>query len=185
MKRKTTAELLEKHSPIKNGLKIRNEDRLQERYAEIIPYVYLGNYKAAKDDQFIKDKNIKAILNCTKDIPNYHTQTGIEYMRIPIDDSLLQEDIKKLYDFFPCIIQFIKKHAEIQKQNILIHCYAGRQRSAASVAAYLMHTKNYNPLEACKYIVDKRKEAFHYGLSLNFENSLKKFHKNKKDIFHS
>lgn len=183
--RKTTAELLEKHSPIKNGLKIHNEDKLRETHSKIAPYIYLGNYKAAKDPNFIKKNNIKAVLNCSKDIPHYHSKNeNIEYMRIPIDDSLLKKDIDKLYCFFPAAIQFIKKHVQIQKQNILIHCYAGRQRSAACVAAYLMHTKNMNPLDACKLIVNKRKEAFHYGMSLNFENSLVKFHNTKTNIFH-
>ncbi len=185
-RRATTAELLEKYSPIKNGLRINNEDRLQSKYDEIIPNIYLGNYRAAKDIDFFKEKNIKAVLNCTKDIPNYHSSnTSIEYMRIPIDDSLEKEDIDKLYKFLPSLLQFIRKHVETQKQNILIHCYAGRQRSAASVAAYLMYTKGLTPLEACKYIVQKRKEAFHYGLSLNFEKTLIKYHQNKKGIFYT
>jgi hypothetical protein len=34
------------------------------------------------------------------------------------------------------------------------------------------------PGDACKYIMDKRKEAFHFGLSLNFEDSLNKYYRN-------
>jgi hypothetical protein len=33
------------------------------------------------------------------------------------------------------------------------------------------------PGDACKFIMDKRPEAFHFGLSLNFEDTLKKYHK--------
>jgi protein-tyrosine phosphatase len=181
--RKTThrisaADLLRKHSPIKNGLKIKDEDKPLDKYSKIMSKIYLGNYQAAKDADFFKDKKIKAVLNCTKDIPNhFHNKKDIEYMRIPIDDSLKEVDIKKLYEFFPCIVEFIHKHAGIQKQNIFIHCYAGRQRSAGSVAAYLMAKYNMTPGDACKFIMDKRPEAFHFGLSLNFEDSLKKYHK--------
>lgn len=181
--RKTThrispAELLRRHSPIKNGLKIKDEDKPLDKYSKIMSKIYLGNYQAAKDADFFKDNKIKAVLNCTKDIPNHFaTKKDIEYMRIPIDDSLKEIDIKKLYEFFPAIVEFIHKHACLQKQNIFIHCYAGRQRSAGSVAAYLMAKHNMTPGEACKFIMDKRPEAFHFGLSLNFEDSLKKYYK--------
>jgi protein-tyrosine phosphatase len=176
VKRATAAELLEKHSPIKNGLVIKNEDRLRERYNEIEKGVFLGNYRAAKDKEFIKNYKIKAVLNCSKDIPNYHRHLDIEYVRIPIDDSLKKKDIDLLYDHLNFIVEFIKKHVNAN-QNIFIHCYAGRQRSAASVAAYLMNTKNISAGDACRYILSKRKEAFHYGLSLNFENALCKYEK--------
>jgi hypothetical protein len=36
---------------------------------------------------------------------------------------------------------------------------------------------NMTPFQACKFIIDKRPEAFHFGKSLNFENSLLKYHK--------
>ena len=181
--RKTThrvsaADLLRKHSPIKNGLKIKNEDKPLEPYTKIISKLYLGNYQAAKDPDFFKEKKIKAVLNCTKDIPNHFAcKKDIEYMRIPVDDSLRETDFKKMYEFFPVIVEFIHKHIVLQKNNILIHCYAGRQRSAISVAAYLVAKMGMTPADACKYIMDKRKEAFHFGLSLNFEDSLNKYYK--------
>jgi protein-tyrosine phosphatase len=181
--RKTThnisaADLLRKHSPIKNGLNIKNEDKPLEPYTKIISKLYLGNYQAAKDPEFFKDKKIKAVLNCTKDIPNHFAcKKDIEYMRIPVDDSLREPDFKKMYQFFPVIVEFIHKHIVLQKHNILIHCYAGRQRSAISVAAYLVAKLGMTPAEACKFIMDKRKEAFHFGLSLNFEDSLNKYYK--------
>lgn len=181
--RKTThrisaADLLRRHSPIKNGLKIKDEDKPLEPYTKIIPKLYLGNYQAAKDPEFFKEKKIRAVLNCSKDIPNHFAcKKDIEYMRIPVDDSLRETDFKKMYEFFPVIVEFIHKHIVLQKENILVHCYAGRQRSAISVAAYLVAKMGMTPAEACKYIMDKRKEAFHFGLSLNFEDSLNKYYK--------
>lgn len=181
--RKTThrvnaADLLRRHSPIKNGLKIKDEDKPLEPYTKIISKLYLGNYQAAKDPVFFKEKKIRAVLNCTKDIPNHFAcKKDIEYMRIPVDDSLRETDFKKMYEFFPVIVEFIHKHVVLQKQNILVHCYAGRQRSAISVAAYLVAKMGMTPADACKYIMDKRKEAFHFGLSLNFEESLNKYYK--------
>jgi len=62
--------------------------------------------------------------------------------------------------------------------NRKIRYVSGRQRSAISVAVYLVVKYNMTPGDACKYIMDKRKEAFHFGLSLNFEDSLNKYYRN-------
>jgi protein-tyrosine phosphatase len=74
-------------------------------------------------------------------------------MRIPIDDSLKDIDINKLYEFASSDIEFIHKHAGIQKQNIFIHCYAGRQRSAACIALYLMGKHNLDCLLTLKILL--------------------------------
>jgi Dual specificity phosphatase, catalytic domain len=127
----TPADYLRKHSPIKKGLVIKDEDKPLEMYSKIMSKLYLGNYQAAKNAEFFKDKKIKAVLNCSKDLPN--TFAGkkdangveeVEYMRIPIDDSLKEIDINKCYEFMPAIVEFIHKHVVLQKHNTLIHCYA-------------------------------------------------------------
>jgi protein-tyrosine phosphatase len=172
------ADHIRRHSPIKNGLVVKDEDKPLEKYNKILPKLYLGNYQAAKDEDFFKSKKIKAVLNCTKDIPNYFaSKKNMEYMRIPVDDSLRESDFKKMYEFFPAIVEFIYKHIVIQGDNTFIHCYAGRQRSGVAVAAYLVAKMGMTPADACKFIMDKRKEVFHFGLSLNFEDSLAKYYK--------
>jgi protein-tyrosine phosphatase len=173
------ANYLYKHSPLKNGVKIKNEDAPLSKYNKICSKIYLGNIQCAKDKDFFKNKNIKAVLNCSKDIPNYfyNNNKDIEYLRIPVDDSLKQVDFDKMFEFFPIATEFINKHVNLQKNNILIHCYAGRQRSAICVAAYLVKFEGMKPHKACKMILDKRPEAFHHGLSLNFDQSLQKFSK--------
>lgn len=179
--RMNPADYIRKHSPIKAGLRIADEDKPLAKYNKIADKIYLGNYQAAKDREFFKDKKIKAVLNCTRDIPNHFSSIkDIEYMRIPVEDSLKDKDIDLMYHYLPCIVEFIHKHVHIQKHPILIHCWAGRQRSAISVAAFLVDKMGLSPAEACKFVLDKRKEAFHFGLSLNFEDSLNKYYKNLK-----
>lgn len=179
----TPAELLRKHSPIKNGLKIKDEDKPLENYTKIMSKLYLGNIQAAQDKEFFKTKKIKAVLNCSKDIPNYFCKDqDIEYMRIAIDDSLKQVDFDKMYHYMPAIIEFIHKHIVLEKHPVFVHCYAGRQRSCCAVAIYLMVKHNMTPAQACKFIMDKRKEAFHFGLSLNFETSLEKYDKDLQKL---
>jgi protein-tyrosine phosphatase len=177
----TPADYIRKHSPIKKGLKIDDEDKTLAKYNKIMSKIYLGNYQSAKDRDFFTDKKIKAVLNCSKDIPNtFIAQKNIEYMRIPVDDSLKQVDFIKMYHFLPVAADFIHKHAILQSEAILINCWMGRQRSAACVAAYLIAYCNMNVHQATKYILDRRPEAFHYGLSLNFDQALEAFYKDIK-----
>ena len=171
----TLADYIRKHSPIKAGLRIPDEDKPLAKYNKIMNRLYLGNFQAAKDKDFFKKKNIRAVLNCSKDIPNHFASNkNVEYMRIPVDDSLKQKDYDLMFDFMPVIVAFIHKHIVTQKNNILIHCYAGRQRSAISVAVYLVDKYGLDPKEACKVVLDKRPEAFHFGKSLNFDQALNK-----------
>jgi protein-tyrosine phosphatase len=175
------ANYIRKHSPLKAGLKVKDEDAPLTDYTKIAPRIYLGNYRAAKDRDFFKRKNIKAVLNCTKDIPNYFESkdSSIEYLRIPVDDSLKERDFKLMFQFMPLISEYITKHVDILGNNIFIHCHAGRQRSAAAVAAYYIK-KGMTPHDACELILSKRKEAFHFGESLNFDQALLKFYKSLK-----
>ena len=170
---------LRKHSPIKRGVIIKNEDKPLTKYDKVLDRLYLGNYQAAKDSSFFKKKNIKSVLNCTKDIPNHFICDGdIEYMRIPVDDSLKEIDFDKMLKFMPSIVEFIHKHINLHKHNLFVHCHAGRQRSVACVVGYLMCYHGMTPEKACKFVLQKRPEAFHHGLSLNFSKTLSKYYKN-------
>jgi protein-tyrosine phosphatase len=173
----SVSDFIYKHSPIKKGtIVVKNEDTPLTAYNKIMSRLYLGNHVASKDPKFFESKNIKAVLNCSKDIPNTFAKKDVEYMRIPIDDSLREVDFNKAHLFMPAAVEFIHKHIVLQGDNALVHCWAGRQRSACMVAAYLMAKKNLTPKQACKLILEKRPEAFHFGMSLNFEKSLERYY---------
>lgn len=173
----TLQDYMKKHSPLKAGLKVTDEDENLEDVNQITKRIYLGNIQSAKSKKLFEDKKIKAVLNCTKDIPNTFAKKDIEYMRIPVDDSLKERDFQLMYNFMPVISEFIHKHADLQKQPILVHCAMGRERSAIAVAAYLVSYHDMTPHEACKYVMDKRPEAFWYGKSVNFDQALNRYHK--------
>ena len=180
------SDFIYKHSPIKKGAVIKDEDKPLTKVDKIMDRIYLGNYQAAKDRDFFKQKNIKAVLNCTKDIPNHFAhKKDIEYMRIPVDDSLKEKDFELMFKYMPIIAAYIDKHVSIQKNNIFVHCWAGRQRSVAAVVCYLISNHKMTPHEACKKVLERRPEAFHHGLSLNFEDSINKYynhyHKSRKN----
>lgn len=147
-------------------------------YNKIIDHLYIGNIVAAQDISFLKKYNINVIINCSNDIPNYHTiDNKIDYYRIPIDDSLEEYDINLMSELLPQYVNIIN-NAINEKKNVLVHCYAGRQRSACLIAAYLIFKYNYTIEEAYKIILSKRKQAFHYGKAFNFNKSLINYQNN-------
>ena len=148
----------------------------QQHATEIIQGIWIGNQTAAKNNEFFKTYNITAVVNCTKDLPNLFTQSaGVKYMRIPIDDSGRQEDINKMTQYLPAIMNFLRQCHQNEQRSVLIHCHAGIQRSAAIVAAYLHQYFDMTMPQAIHCIVSYRPIAFFGGAHINFKESLKSF----------
>lgn len=162
---------------------------------EILPRLWLGNYHSAHDPEFIRTNNINMIINCTKTIPfiqEIQSNFGlIETYRIPVNDSLLQEDFILMEKYFRVVIPLLLRKWTIEKKNILIHCHAGKQRSAIVAAALLkvLLDNNYINLTEipkgidgnkqfeyiCNYLLLKRPNVFTYGFRINFQSSFKHY----------
>lgn len=120
---------------------------------EIIPFLFLGDYKDAEHVGL----NTKLVVNCSKDIPFFsYDSTNI---RIPVDDT--PDEGNKLLNTWihSKLFDDIVNHL-MQSHDVLIHCRMGRQRSAATIAAFLMKTLHWSKNEAITFIKDKKKEAF-------------------------
>lgn len=172
---------------------------------EVIPNIWLGNYKSALDIDFLKQNNINFIVNCTPNMPFYYEiytppETDnlhkIETYRIPVNDSLLERDFILMEKYFKIVIPLLVKKYTKEKRNILIHCHAGKQRSAIVVAALLKVLleldyiqikeipKNITQGEQfdhiCKFLLTRRNQVFTYGFRTNFEPTYKRFFKIKE-----
>ena len=135
----------------------------------ILPGLWLGNAKASLDDNFLKDNNITTVFNCTKDLP-YHYGIKKQY-RVPVDDNLKTEEIRNMELWsFEIIYKLRKEHIQ---GNVLVHCYAGMQRSAAVIAMYLVATEQMKSDDAINFIKEKRPIAFRPFT--NFYKSIKGF----------
>lgn len=120
---------------------------------EIIPCLWLGDYKDAEHVTL----NTKLVVNCTRNIPFFsYDSTNI---RIPIDD--ISDDGDVLYSIWTTtdLFERITNHI-LQNHDVLIHCQMGRQRSAATVAAFMMQTLKLSKEQAIDLIKSKRREAF-------------------------
>jgi len=144
---------------------------------EIIPRIWLGNVRASTDQDFIKKNNIQVVFNCTKDLP-FSPLIPIKY-RVPVDDNLREEEIRNLELWSPEITH--KLMTEYHKgYNILVHCMAGMQRSAACVAFLLIAVEGMHGLDAMQFIKQRRPIAFHpnanFGRSIDYFD--REFHSN-------
>jgi len=162
--------------------------------------LWLGNYKSAVDLSFINSNNISVIINCTAESPYifelYEPQDLIglkqlETMRIPVYDSLLEQDLNLMEKHFKIVLPFILKKCLKERKNILIHCWAGKQRSLAILAATLYvildnnlikipnliktNDQSQNMKNIINYIRIFRPQACSFGLRCNFKPSLERY----------
>lgn len=140
----------------------------------ILPRLWLGNKKAAHDTDFLRTQKISMVINCSKDI-EFATATapGVQLrLRVPVDDNLQSAEIQNLARWSPEIIYKVI-HAWNQGHTILIHCYAGVQRSAAVIAMTLIATRQMTSDSAIKFIRACRPIAFFPAV--NFIDSIRHF----------
>ncbi len=138
----------------------------------ILPRLWLGNARAAQNEDFLKKNNITVVFDCTKDIP-FHPSIRKRY-RVPVDDDLSQEEIRNMELWsFEIIYKLVKEYKT--GANILVHCAAGMQRSAAVVAMFLIATQSMKWEDAIQFIRQRRPIAFYP--SANFLQAIQGFEK--------
>ena len=158
--------------------------------------IWLGNYYSALNFNFLKNNNINVVINCTKEIPFIYEMLDIplhlETVRIPLHDTSNIEDNTILYTHLEKIIEFINLKFFKQHKNILIHCAAGKSRSASVLAGFLFyniinsHNITYDKYKytisnsqimnnVIKHIIKRRPCAFYYGKKFNFKNALQSY----------
>lgn len=138
---------------------------------EIVPGMWLGNYRVATDAAWLRDKGIKCVFNCTKDIA-FVEEIQRKY-RVPIDDNLQAEEIRNLELWSYEVVYKMTREYQTG-QPMLVHCAAGMQRSAACVAMFLIATRNMTPDQVIEYIRERRPIAFRQNA--NFLASIEGFY---------
>ena len=127
---------------------------------EIIPRLWLGNRNAALDPAWLTSHGITAVFNATKDIPFADGSPSIIKYRIPVDDNLEDDEIINMAKWSPEIVYNVLKEYQ-GGGNILIHCAAGVQRSAAITAMTLIALKGMPIDQVITFIKSRRPIAFY------------------------
>ena len=138
--------------------------------SEIIPgRLWLGGIRAALDETFLTKEKITVIFNCSKDIPFIQLPQEMTCYRVPVDDNLQEEEINNMTKWSPEIVyKLLKEYHE--GKNILIHCAAGMQRSAAACIMFLMTLWKQPQQPVFVFMRERRPIVFQPGM--NFKNSV-------------
>jgi protein-tyrosine phosphatase len=121
----------------------------------ILKGIWLGNCYVASDINFIKNNNIKAIINISKTCITSQ-YSDIEYLNIPIEEH--EVNIYDVINIFRVTNKFIFNKLKDGK-NILVHCSKGHTRSASVVGAFIINYLDCSFEKTRKYIQSKRKNT--------------------------
>ena len=116
--------------------------------------LFLSGSTIAEDLDELEQHNITHIVNVTDKLPNTfeHFRNDVNelqftYHKIPIPDSPLIN----ITEYFPGAFEFI--HSAITTgKRVLVHCFAGKSRSASVIIGYLMKYHNMRFEEAFTYV---------------------------------
>lgn len=130
---------------------------------EIVDNLWLGNYNSSQNNLFIKQNNIKLIINLSKELDfvdiDVTTSYPLEKYRIPMNDNFSKINRNILISHYEDVYEKIDSYIS-NNEGVLIHCRQGMQRSATLTALYLMQKKKIYSYEAKKIIRKKRFIAF-------------------------
>ena len=127
-------------------------------YCELLSGIWISDTEIMNNCNFIKDKNITIVLNCTQiyDFPDL----DIQKIRLPFSPHQNNdENLRLLKNNYVQIVDYI--HENIDTNNILISCYDGKSISPFIIALYIM-----------KYSTIDKKSIYQILLSKNSELSL-------------
>ncbi|CAG9318988.1 DUSP19_2 [Blepharisma stoltei] len=138
-------------------------------YNEILPGIYLGDYKAAKHLETLEGLGITHIVIAASDLDPWY-QNIINYKQFPQMDSG-----EALTGIFRQSNQFIKEAVQ-SNGKVLIHCQMGVARSATLMIAYVMQEMSLDMNRAIEFVGRIRRcinpNPFHIFQLRKFENEL-------------
>jgi len=137
-------------------------------YDEIVDNLFIGSMLAL---QFYN--NFSMIVNCTEDEMIKFPENCKKCIRIPLEDDPLECNNLLNLIIETNVLEKINKSI-LNNEPVLVHCFAGRQRSCALVACYLIKYHQLTPTTAIDYIKRKRKVAFFGGI--NFISAIVSFY---------
>lgn len=113
-------------------------------------FLFIGGESNARDGKWLTQNRIEYILTCAEEVKI------ISYARKHLHIKLHDFDHNNMFDReIQHAIEFIDKCRQ-QNQRILIHCYAGINRSVTVAMFYLALREGYDLISAFEYIRGRR-----------------------------
>jgi protein-tyrosine phosphatase len=129
------------------ALKFKKDDPIP---SELIPGLFIGSIGAALNKEFLISEHFTHVLTVADDLPNAYPEL-FTYKSINLLDTIEFNLLVHL----PEAIEFIDS-ALTNNGKILVHCFAGKSRSASVCCAYLMHSLNLHLEESIAFLKEKR-----------------------------
>lgn len=115
------------------------------RISQIREKLYIGPVQAAYQDEAMIARGIRAVINASGS--DYTLRSGVEYLSIELED----EPSASLESAIRQALPFISKQTAAG-DGVLVHCQAGKSRSASLCAAWLMRSENLSAEEALRAV---------------------------------
>jgi predicted protein tyrosine phosphatase len=122
----------------------------------VLKNLFIGSFSDAIDPLFLKQNNIKLIVNAAREIDIDYRQFGLDDIRVlklNLDD--IDSQILNINNSLNITIDIMKQYIN-ENKGVLVHCRAGVSRSASVVIAYLMKYYNMSFKDAYSYLITKR-----------------------------
>ncbi|EGT35714.1 hypothetical protein CAEBREN_02169 [Caenorhabditis brenneri] len=133
------------------------ENLASEKISEILPNLYLSGRTVAQNQELLREKNVKTVINVSdREIPNYTathpTIRNYKYYTMSDTasgnfDGIVEEAVTLIHE------------TRIRGESVLVHCFLGVSRSATLIAFYLISAFGMNWREAVDYIRMRRHSA--------------------------
>ncbi|KAM6350514.1 dual specificity protein phosphatase 22 isoform 2-T2 [Podargus strigoides] len=140
---------------------------------KILPGLFIGNFKDARDVEQLSKNNITHILSIHDSARPM--LEGVKYLCIPAADSPSQN----LARHFRESIKFIHE-CRLTGEGCLVHCLAGVSRSVTLVVAYIMTITDFGWEDALCVVRAARSCA---NPNMGFQRQLQDFEKHDVDQF--
>ena len=111
----------------------------------------ISTWEAGRQDAEEIDEGFALVVNCTPDIPQSERK-GVEKVRMPIPDGHGDKENAAMAKDLPRVVDVIIETLREGDGKVLVHCEAGRSRSASVIVAVLMRYRRYS-LEDSKLLV--------------------------------
>ncbi|XP_037749160.1 interferon regulatory factor 4 isoform X2 [Chelonia mydas] len=138
---------------------------------KILPGLFLGNFKDARDAEQLSKNNVTHILSIHDGARPM--LEGVKYLCIPAADSPSQN----LTRHFKESIKFIHE-CRLRGESCLVHCLAGVSRSVTLVVAYVMTITDFGWEDALSIVRASRSCA---NPNMGFQRQLQEFEKHDVD----
>lgn len=141
--------------------------------------IFIGDKADSADRKGLEDNKITRILNVADNVKNtFESDSKFNYKRLEVQDFGKDQGISRV---FYEAAEWLKDAAEKQ-ENVLVHCYAGMNRSVTVVIASLMINEKMTLKEAWETVkaqrtmacpfADNREELIRFEKQLTGKNTM-------------